>query len=101
MALQPQPGFELCHHVGQRHGGGGGIAPVLVFDQALFQASVAQHHAVGYANQLPIGKHGPWALAPVIQNHIHAQRQQVGIEFFGGLFDQFAAVHANGAAPPR
>ena len=39
-------------------GGALGVAALLVFNLAVFQAPVANRDAVRHANQLPVGKHG-------------------------------------------
>ena len=50
-----------------------------------------------HADQLPVGEHGARALAAVVQDHVHAGGQQLGVEALGGFAHGVAAVHADRA----
>ena len=62
-----QPAFQELKDLASGDLGRGRIAPVLVFQLAFLQAAIGDHHAMRDADELPVGKHGAWALAAVVQ----------------------------------
>src|SRR5260221_14312914 len=46
---------NMPRRVGERHLGGGRVAPMLVLDHALLQAALADHHAMRNSHQLLVG----------------------------------------------
>ena len=64
-----------------------GVAAALVLELAFLQAAVGDHDAVRHADQLPVGEHRAGALAAVVEDHVDAGRQQLGVQLVGGLLD--------------
>jgi hypothetical protein len=47
---------------------------------AFLERTVTDRDAVGHADQFPVGKHGAGALVAVVQDHVHAGGQQLGVQ---------------------
>ena len=51
---------------------------------------------MGHADQFPVGKHGARALVAVVQDHVHACGQELGVQRLSGGLDLREAVRADG-----
>ena len=57
-----------------------GVAPPLIFELAILQATLADHHAVRHADQFPVGEHRARPLAAVVEDDVDAGRLQRRIQ---------------------
>src|SRR5688572_15260450 len=61
------------------------VAPVLVFDDAFLEAALAHDEAMRDADELLVGEEHAGALVAVVEEDLHAGRDELRVELFGGI----------------
>src|ERR1700680_2890022 len=85
--------LHMPRGLGERHLGGGRVAPVLVLHHAFLQAALADHDAMRDSDEFLVGEQHAGALVAIVEESLDAGARELGIEpLCGGLHGLALAV---------
>ncbi len=87
--------MQVVHHLLERELAGVLFAPVLIFDQSLFQSALADDESVRDADQIHVGEHDAGPLIAVIEQYVEAHHLPRVLEPLRRLGDGCGFVHAD------
>src|SRR6266852_4935051 len=77
-----------------RHARGGAVAAMLVLDDAVLQAALADDDAMRNADELLVGEEDARALLAIVKEDLEARARELGVELFGGSLHRRALLVA-------